>query len=421
MRSISLTSAVLISVNIIIGAGLFINPAPLTQIAQGLGFLTYLLSALILLPLILCIAELAAQKPTAGGLYVYAQSYVSPLAGFVSGWSYFLGKSTSAAILAYTFCSFLSTAIAPLQAISVKLLTIGLLFLLSFLNILGLKIGGRVQWFFISFKAIPIVFVLCTGLMVALDVTLVTISITELGQAFPIAIFALCGFEAICAIGHLIEHPHKNVRRAILISFFMVAIASSLFQFAMYQVLGPALGALNRPLLAYAQAILPDAHLGTRVLNALVFCSILGASFGMLTSNCWNLHTIAKHGHLPWSKLLLPIKNQAPWVCLLLQALIASIIICLQQSQIPLQNMAVFGMTLSYFMSTLAALRAAQGRHLPSLPRWLPMLSFVSCSYILWLCAERILKSGASFVFLIILGSGLVVAYIKAGRIKYGA
>ncbi|HXW60614.1 MAG TPA: amino acid permease, partial [Myxococcota bacterium] len=186
-------------------------------------------------------------------------------------------------------------------------------------------------------------------------------------------------------------------------------------QFSMFQVLGPELATIKNPLLAYAQTLLPHSH-ASRLLNALVFCSILGACFGMLTSNCWNLHTIAKHGHLPGSKFLLPTKNQVPWVALLLEAAIASLIIVIESNQIPLQNMAVFGMTVAYFMCTLAALRAVRSKQIPLLPRIVPALSFLSCAYILWLCAERILRSGASFIFLIILSLGLVVAYFKAGR-----
>lgn len=418
MRSISLTSAVLISINIIVGAGLFINPAPLTHIAQGYGYLAYLASALILLPLILCISELATLKPSAGGLYVYAETFVSPLAGFVSAWSYFLGKCTSAAVLAFTFCSFLQRIAPSLEVFPTKTMTIFVLFALVFLNIMGVKIGGKVQWLFISFKVIPIGFVLLTGLLVAFDSPNESPLILEgLGSAFPIAIFALCGFEAICAIAHLIENPHKNVRKAILISFSVVAIASAGFQFGVFQVLGSALASSKNPLLEYANAILPDAFFSTRLLNALVFSSILGASFGMLTSNCWNLHTIARHHHLPGSAFLVKLtKGEIPWVSLLVEATIASCIILLQSNQIPLQNMAVFGMTTAYFMSTWAALNAARKKHTTSLPRWLPVLSLLSCSYILWLCAERIFASGASWVFLLMLGGGLAMAYFRARR-----
>ena len=407
MRTISLSSAVFVSINIIIGAGLFINPAPLTQIAHGWGFASYLLSGLVLLPLILCIATLATLKPTAGGLYVYAHDFVSPMAGFISGWCYFLGKSTSAAILAYTFCSFIKSLVAPLQAWPTTVLTIIVLFSLSFCNIAGLKIGGKVQWLFIGFKAIPITLVLFTGIFLAQGgwpEAFPVSALEHLPQALPIAIFALCGFEVICSIAHLIENPKKNVRRAILISFTIVVAASALFQFGMWQMLGPELSSTPSPIMAYAYKVFGQYPWVVRLFNAFVYASVLGGSFGMLTSNCWNLQTIATHKHLPGSRYLALIsKKQVPWVSLLVETTFASLIISLQSSQIPLQNMAVFGMTVGYFMSTLAAYKA-------SLPRWLVFLSFMSCAYVLWLCALRIINSGASVYFLLILGAGIVLA-----------
>jgi amino acid transporter len=420
VRSISLTSAVLISINIIIGAGLFINPAPLTQIAEGLGFLAYLLSAVVLLPLLLCIAELATLKPSAGGLYIYAHTYISPMAGFISGWSYFLGKTTSASILAFTFCSFLRAVIPAFGPFSAKAMTMVVLFSLVLLNIIGVKIGGRIQWLFIALKAIPIGFVLFTGIFFAFDLpkTSSLHVLMELSTSVPIAIFALCGFEAICSIAHLIEHPHKNVRRAIMLSFLLVAIVSAIFQFSMYQVLGPDLANMKSPLMAYANALMPNSALASRLLNALVFSSVLGASFGMLTSNCWNLHTIATHNHFPYAKILAKLSNkQLPWVSLLMEAFLGSLILIIQSEQIPLQNMAVFGMTVAYLMSTIAALKLTHKREIVSLPRFVPYLALLSCMFILYLCTIRILSSGASYVFLIILALGMVVAYLRANLV----
>lgn len=414
MRSISLGSAVLISINIIIGAGLFINPTPLTQIAQGFGFSAYLLSAFVLLPLILCIASLATLKPTAGGLYIYAHDFISPMAGFLSGWSYFLGKTTSAAILVHTFCSFVQSLFAPLENIPTVFISIIILFLLASANIIGLKIGGKIQWLFIILKSLPIALVLFTGILFSKEQwpdAFLSSSLAHVPQALPIAIFALCGFEAICSIAHLIENPKKNVRRAILISFMSVVLCSALFQFGMWRMLGPSLISSHSPMMAYAERLWGENSWLVPAFNIFVYLSVLGASFGMLTSNAWNLQTIAKHRHLPGARYLaLVSKKEVPWVSIVVEASIASAIILVQSNQIPLQNMAVFGMTMGYLMSAMAAWVAAGQKNIKFLPRWLVALSFISCAYVIWLCVTRIVSSGASSFFLIILGAGVLAA-----------
>src|SRR5437870_4968280 len=95
---ISLPSAVLININIMLGAGIFINTANLAKRSAELGALMYLLVGLLMLPLILSIAQLLRLHP-AGGFYVFAQKEINPFAGFLSGWCYFTAKLASCMLM----------------------------------------------------------------------------------------------------------------------------------------------------------------------------------------------------------------------------------------------------------------------------------------------------------------------------------
>ena len=117
-NKISLFAAILITVNTMLGSGIFINPAPLAKIAGSFGFLGYFVSMIILIPIVLSIAELAKLHPTSGGLYVYSEKYINPLAGFISGWGYFLGKATAAALISKIVAVFLKNRIIFLQNFS---------------------------------------------------------------------------------------------------------------------------------------------------------------------------------------------------------------------------------------------------------------------------------------------------------------
>ena len=84
---LSLLSAIFINVNIMLGAGIFINTSTLAQKTGLLGAGMYLLVGLLMLPLILSIAHLLRLHP-AGGFYIFAKKEISPFMGFFSGWSY---------------------------------------------------------------------------------------------------------------------------------------------------------------------------------------------------------------------------------------------------------------------------------------------------------------------------------------------
>src|ERR1700733_2439106 len=155
--------SILICINTMIAAGLFINPGPLTNIAGPLGFMGYLISAVLLFPLLLCIAELARLHPVSGGLYAFGKAHINPWAGFLSGWGYFIGKTTSAAVLMHKFIQFFQANIPALSIIPTLMLDYMVIFLLVILNIFGMRVGGRAQYIFTALKGFPILFAFGAG------------------------------------------------------------------------------------------------------------------------------------------------------------------------------------------------------------------------------------------------------------------
>jgi amino acid transporter len=405
--SINLVTAILININIILGAGLFINPKPLTLLAGPLGFIGYILAATIIFPIVLCIAQLAKIHPTAGGLYVYSKEYISPFVGFISGWSYFLGKTTSAALLAHVFVSFFQRRILFLQQFPILLLDCFLILLLILLNIIGLKIGGKIQYFFTSMKAIPIIFVLFAGLsLFNLDFfTPQPQDITNLFSTFPVAIFVLLSFEMICSIGHLIKNPEKNISRAILYSFFIVATIAAIFQFMIFGSLGTNLKIIPEPILAFGIKAFNNIFFA-KIINSFVFVSIIGGSFGSLTANCWNLYRLADGGHLPGKKYLTKInKTNVPYFSLLIEGGLGCLILWISKTQIPLQNMTVLGMVMAYFFSSVSAFLVNKKKK--SFYFYISILAITSSFYIAFLCIKNLILYGISFPLLIIFIAGL--------------
>src|SRR5271169_2910080 len=92
---LSLPTAILININIMLGVGIFINTAELAKRAGALGCLSYALVGILLLPLIICVAELVKLHPS-GGFYIFARREINPFFGFLSAWIYFTGKLASA-------------------------------------------------------------------------------------------------------------------------------------------------------------------------------------------------------------------------------------------------------------------------------------------------------------------------------------
>lgn len=393
-----------------IGAGLFINPAPLTAAAGPLGVLSYVFSFFLLLPVLFSLAHLAEKNPVSGGLYVYSKLYLSPFAGFISGWGYFLGKTTSAALLMHSFTLFLQRSLPAFAAWPAYFIDCCAIFALSALHIAGARIGGRAQLFFSCLKLIPLGMGILFSFLAFTPAHFYYAVQDVFGatQAIPLALFASFGFEIICSIGHLVQEPETYIKPVIVTTFFVVICFNMLFQVALFGALGSSLADTSAPLLLLAQHTQGVGSWLLTIGNSFVFAAIIGSCFSVFTSNVWNLHTLSVHGHLPGARYVnLLTVSRVPWVALLVQGAIACTILWLTVSQVSLQSMAVFGQIVAHFFTAWAAWRAVKLGALPGLKSWVPLLSIIHCVGILILCLYRILAAGVCLSYLIIFFLGI--------------
>ncbi len=423
-KSLSLTSAVLLCLNTMLGAGIFVNPKQLALLAGSYAPFGYIIATILMLPLIFSIAELARLQPVAGGLYVYSKLYVGKFAGFLSGWSYFLAKATSSAFLAHTVNTYFYNNIPLIQStINPLIMDAILLFFIASLHIVGITIGTRIQYFFTAIKLTPLFFGFLAGFFAFNPSFLFVppidpITFGTLGSVLPVCLYGLVGFEVICAIGGFIENPAKNISRAIFTAFISISCAAILFQFLMHSALGPALSTMTEPMFSLGLQIVGKYTWIARVMNGLIFASITGGAFFMTGSNCWNLHTIAKNGHLPFGKYLAATsKSNTPWVALLVQASISITMLAITSQQLPLQNMAIFGSFATFFFSCLAAIQAGR-KNLLRIPLWVPMLAVGTCSYVIGICLKNIVRYGISIPFLTFFILGCAAAIFQQLKSK---
>src|SRR5438094_2814384 len=109
VRAISRLDATALVVGSMIGSGIFIVSADiLRQVhAPGVLLLVWTLSGVVTLMGALSYGELAAVFPRAGGQYVYLREGISPLFGYLYGWTLFLVIQTGTiAAVALAFARF---------------------------------------------------------------------------------------------------------------------------------------------------------------------------------------------------------------------------------------------------------------------------------------------------------------------------
>src|SRR5205814_3871166 len=92
VKGLGLLDATTIVMGSMIGSGIFIVAAEIGREvgSPGLMLLTWVLSGLMTVIAAVTYGELAAMMPHAGGQYVYLRESLSPLFGFLYGWTMFL-------------------------------------------------------------------------------------------------------------------------------------------------------------------------------------------------------------------------------------------------------------------------------------------------------------------------------------------
>ena len=91
-RDLGAKHATAIVIGTIIGSGIFLVPAEMTQAvgSSKLVFLAWIVGGLLSFFGALTYAELGAMRPEAGGEYVYVRDAYGPLPAFLYGWTWFV-------------------------------------------------------------------------------------------------------------------------------------------------------------------------------------------------------------------------------------------------------------------------------------------------------------------------------------------
>jgi APA family basic amino acid/polyamine antiporter len=111
-RRFGLSTATYVVIASMVGTGILVSPG---YMMASLGnypliFGLWALGGLLALCGALCVAELAAALPRAGGEYVYLREAYGPMPAFLSGWtSFFLGFSAPLAVVSYIAALYLLT------------------------------------------------------------------------------------------------------------------------------------------------------------------------------------------------------------------------------------------------------------------------------------------------------------------------
>jgi len=385
-EQLSLFSAIIINVNIIIGSGIFINTTELAKRAGLLGGLSYGIVGLLLFPLILSFVKLLHLYPR-GGFYAFCSTSLHPMVGFINTWCYFFSKLSSATLVIHIFVLLMQKTFPTLAGYSTLACDIIVLALLIALNMLNVKTGSKIQGWLMILKLFPIFFVIISGLFFLHGTNLTPIHQLWEGipSTIPLVLHAMLGFEVACAISRNIKNPEVNAPRSVLISYGIVILLYIVYQTFFYGILGTDLSAQADyrgafPLLISKFAIsYYIKNLMGHFIHLAIATSALSAGFGIIYANMWNLYSLAELNHvIAPAQIMQHNRFNIPFMCVLAQgAIMLFYMLVIRGEQTTFQQLSAFGATITYILS-LSGLLATVLKNKQSL--WLVILGLISCT-----------------------------------------
>jgi APA family basic amino acid/polyamine antiporter len=180
--SLGLLDGTMIVAGSMIGSGIFIVSANITQNVGGAGWLLFvwLITGFMTIVAAVSYGELSGMYPKAGGQYVYLKEAYNPLTGFLYGWSFFSVIQTGTiAAVAVAFCKFAGTffpslelndsnillEIGALKIHYAELVAIILILFLTYVNTRGIKTGKTIQTVFTVTKLVSLLGLVVFGLL----------------------------------------------------------------------------------------------------------------------------------------------------------------------------------------------------------------------------------------------------------------
>lgn len=215
-----------------IGAGVFLMPATLASYGSIslIGWMFATAGAFLLAKVF---SNLSKLMPLAdGGPYAYSREGLGDFAGFLVAWGYWISIWCTNAAITVSLVSALSTffpmlATNPLAAIATGL---GTIWLLTWVNSLGIVTSGMVQLITTVLKIIPLLAVAIGGLFfIKLRYFLPfnasgTSSLAAITATTAFTFFAFTGLECATIPSGSVANPEKTISRATMLGTGLAAI-----------------------------------------------------------------------------------------------------------------------------------------------------------------------------------------------------
>ncbi|UVW27187.1 amino acid permease [Massilia sp. H6] len=322
-----------------IGTGLFLGVAQTIQMAGPSALLGYAFAGLIAFLIMRQMGEMIVDEPVAGSFGYFAAKYGSPMAGFMSGWNYWV--------------MYILVSMAELSALGIYIQywfpdiptwvsALGFFVLVNLLSLMKVKAFGELEFWFSIIKVAAVVGMILFGSYLLISDTAGpqagVANLWRHGGFFPsgwaglalsmaVIMFSFGGLEMIGITAAEADNPGYTIPRA---------VNQAIWRIAIFYVGALAVLLMLYPWTKVAQGTSPfvliftalDSHMVANILNLVVLTAALSVYNGCVYANSRMLFGLAEQGNAPRA-LMKVDRRGVPLAALAVSATATGLCICI--------------------------------------------------------------------------------------------
>jgi len=404
-RNLGLWGIWMLVVNGLIGAGIFGLPSGAAALAGEYSVLVYVFCALLILPIILCFAELGSYFRGTGGPIRYGTLAFGPFIGFQGGWLYYLARlisfSANTVLLTDSIAYFIEGAgTGTGRIISLAVICIGL----SVINVLGSVESIRSMTLFTVIKFAVLILLPLGGFILLGSEVIPSFEspippAQDLGAAALLLIYAFVGFEGAVVPAGEAKRPERDMPLGLLLGLAVVAVLYMLIQLVS-QAAVPDLANSKTPLLDVSASLFGST--GAILLMVGVAASVLANLVSSMFSATRVTYALSLEKSLPrWfgevhSRYLTPANSVIFFgVAAFLLAAFGSFTVLAAMTV--LSRLFLYGMSCAAIPKLRPQFRG-EGRFILKGGYAIPVLGIAACVWLMLQVSERSIWMTAIFV-----------------------
>jgi len=289
-----------ISLNSVVGAGIFALPAVAASAAGLFSPWLFVFCGLLIMTVVLSLARAASFFSQTGGPLAYTGHAFGAFAGFQVGWLFTLARVAALSANTNLLVTYLGWFWSPLTGgVARQVVIAGIILLLTVVNVVGVRQGMLVVFVLSALKLLPLGLLVLTGIGHANPDIFLAAGLPPFGgfgETLLVLLYAFVGFESTVVPAGEGRNPRRDIPRALVQSVFAVSVLYVLIQVVVISV-DPGIGSSSRPLIDVAEILMGPA--GAMMMAAGAVFSITGNLSSMMVSAPRMLYAMGHSRVLP--------------------------------------------------------------------------------------------------------------------------